>query len=472
MSNEKYKTLKNNTIIFTIGNIGSSLISFLLLPIFTNFLNAEEYGNIDLISISVTLFMPIFILNFTEVLIRFGLDKNYKIEKVISTVFITNIIIFIPIIIIIGAMNFYLEGKLIYLLFLFILLSINGLYELIKHYCRAIEKLSLYAFGDILYTVLFCFFNIYFIVYREMGIYGYFSGYIISQLIYILYISILTNIRQYLSFSFFSKSYLYDFLKYGIPLIPNSISFWIVNTSDRYIIKYFLGSAPLGIYSVANKIPQIITTLYSIFYKAWQISSIKEIKSEEVNKFYSQIFDILVKLMFLLCLSIILFIHFIMFLFIGSEFKYALYLIPILLLSTVFYTFTSFMSTIYLAHKRSKDVMKSTLLAAILNIILNLVFIGNYGVIAASITTLISYIFLFVYRYYNSKNLIHIKVNWINMIMFLLITFAMIYNIYTLNSEILLFFINLLLYSVFLYINRKDIYYLKNNLIKIYRKES
>ena len=95
MGNNKYKTLKKNTMIFAIGNMGSSFISFLLLPLFTNYLSAGEYGQIDFFIIGITLLIPIFTMNFTEVIIRFGLDKKYDMKKVISTVIYTVGLIFI-----------------------------------------------------------------------------------------------------------------------------------------------------------------------------------------------------------------------------------------------------------------------------------------------------------------------------------------------------------------------------------------
>ena len=60
-----------------------------------------------------------------------------------------------------------------------------------------------------------------------------------------------------------------EMLRYSVPLVPNAISWWIANVSDRLLILYFLGSAMNGIYAAANKIPTIYTTFFSVYNLAW-----------------------------------------------------------------------------------------------------------------------------------------------------------------------------------------------------------
>lgn len=57
-------------------------------------------------------------------------------------------------------------------------------------------------------------------------------------------------------------------LRYCIPLIPAAIFWWIMGVSDRYMVNWFLGSDANGIYSVAYKIPTILTILAAVFMDA------------------------------------------------------------------------------------------------------------------------------------------------------------------------------------------------------------
>ena len=149
----KYNTLKKNTIIFTIGNIGSSLISFLLIPLFTNYLTTTEYGRIDFITMLISLLIPIITLNFIESLIRFGVDKEYNYREVISTIIFSVLPIYgflLLLFLILININIIGEQSLIYLAIFFIV----SIYQFLQQYTRVIEKLIIYASSDILYTTI------------------------------------------------------------------------------------------------------------------------------------------------------------------------------------------------------------------------------------------------------------------------------------------------------------------------------
>jgi len=52
--NDKYKYLGKNTLIFAISSFGTKFMSFFLVPLYTNLLTTEEYGTVDLITVSYT----------------------------------------------------------------------------------------------------------------------------------------------------------------------------------------------------------------------------------------------------------------------------------------------------------------------------------------------------------------------------------------------------------------------------------
>ena len=65
-------------------------------------------------------------------------------------------------------------------------------------------------------------------------------------------------------------------LVYCVPLIPTAVFWWIMGVSDRYLVKWFVGSDANGIYAVAYKIPTILTILATVFMDAWQLSAVTE----------------------------------------------------------------------------------------------------------------------------------------------------------------------------------------------------
>lgn len=456
MSN-KYNTLKKNTIIFTVGNIGSSLISFILIPLFTNYLTTSEYGKIDFITMLISLIIPIVTLNFIEALIRFGIDKEYKSREVISTIIFSIIPIYIGLLLVsllLISLGVFSSKVLVYLLIFFIV----SIYQFLQQYTRVIEKLVVYATSDILYTVIFSTLNIIFIAKFKSGIKGYFISYIIAYLITSIFLIIKARIYRDIRLCLYNKKYLGEFIKYSTPLIPNNLSWWIVSVSDRFLIKIFCGYSNLGIYSIANKIPQILNTFYGLFFKAWQISSIKELGKEDTEKFYEQIFKYISKAMFTVGICILLGINIIFFIMIGDDFKEAINYVPILVLAIIFFTLASFLGSIYTAYKQSKNVLKSTILSAIINILLNILFMPLGGAIVACYSTLISYIFLFIYRLYDTRKFMKLEVDIKDLLISSLIFILMTINIGILKLSFNMNIINVLLFTIFLLINRKYCY--------------
>ena len=82
MGDNRNRYLMKNTIIFTLGNFGSKLISFFLIPLYTNVLTTTEYGVVDLVVTVGTVAVPVLTLNISESVMRFALDKDADKQKI------------------------------------------------------------------------------------------------------------------------------------------------------------------------------------------------------------------------------------------------------------------------------------------------------------------------------------------------------------------------------------------------------
>ena len=85
----------------------------------------------------------------------------------------------------------------------------------------------------------------------------------------------------------FQKVQLKQALKYAIPLIPNSISWWIINVSDRTMITIIMNSSFNGIYSVANRFATAFVSLYTVFNLSWTESASLNINDKDKDKFFT-----------------------------------------------------------------------------------------------------------------------------------------------------------------------------------------
>ena len=159
--------------------------------------------------------------------------------------------------------------------------------------------------------------------------------------------------------------------------------------------------------------------------------------------------------MFTVGICILLGINVIFFIMIGEEFKDAINYVPVLVLAIIFFTLASFLGSIYTAYKKSKNVLKSTIISAVINIALNILFMPFWGAIVSCYSTLASYLFLFIYRLYDSRQFMKLKIDVKDLIISSLIFILMTINIGIFKLSLITFIINVILFIMYIVINRK-----------------
>lgn len=104
-------------------------------------------------------------------------------------------------------------------------------------------------------------------------------------------------------------------IRFSIPLIPSAILWVITCFSDRLFLRYMPGPAGLvgdtaaGIYGISSKIPNLISTISTVFFQAWNMSAIEENNSKDRNHFYTKVFDTFQSSMFIASSVIIVFVR-------------------------------------------------------------------------------------------------------------------------------------------------------------------
>ena len=214
------------------------------------------------------------------------------------------------------------------------------------------------------------------------------------------------------------------------------ISWWIVSASDRTIISAVIGIAQNGIYSAANKFSGVFTTLYSVFNLTWTESASININSEDRDEFFSKILDFVIRFFGCLCLGTIAVMPFVFNILINEKFAEAYYQIPILILGSVFNILVSFVGSIYVAKKLTKEIAKTSIISAVINIFVNIVLIKSIGLYAASISTVIAYALMFIYRWIDVKKYVKFNVNKILMFALIIMYGVTIFTYYLKNSMI------------------------------------
>lgn len=400
--------LIKNTIIFAIGNFGSKLITFFLVPLYTNILTLSEYGTIDLINVISTVIIPLITLNISEAILRYSMDTEIDKDKVLNigiTIFATASLLGIlsyPILSI-----FYREAKALILIILFTLTAMSS--HILLYSLRGREKLIDYSIISILQTFFIAFFNILFLVKFKAGINGYVLAYIFSNLITSFMCLAKLNIFKILKNFCFDKKIAKEMIKYSIILIPNSLMWWIMNSLDRVMVTSMISIDANGIYAVSYKIPTIVITVTSIFNQAWMFSAVKEKESKDKTEYTNKIYSALFYTIVTISIGLLLILKPLLKVYVGNEFYSAWKYTPVLIIGTVFLTLGTFISNEYTAHKDSMGFLKSSSIGAIVNLILNFISIPLIGIQGAAIATCISYICVYTYRIVDTRKYLKLK---------------------------------------------------------------
>lgn len=410
MSNKKTKTLLVNTGIFAIANILTKVISFILVPLFTYYLSTEEYGIIDTITVTSSLLLPLMTVCIYEAVLRFGMKKGIDKNEVMTA---SLFIVFCGVLVLLLAYPFVsrIFGiKLLYLQFCLILVF-DEIISILNTFAKTIGKIAECAILSVIRTIVYLSLSILFVTVLRLKVDGYLVAIIISQFItisiYVLKEKIWIYVNSYICFDL-----LKSMLSYSIPLMINGVMWWVMQSSDKYEIIYFLGMSSAGIYAVANKVPSIITMLHSTFFQAWQLSAIEEFNSNDAARYYSMIFNKYANIAFLVSICLIISVKPIFLYVLQSSYKVSWQYTLLLILASLFYSFSSFFGSVYSASERTMGALVTSTVGAILNIVLNFALIPFIGIQGASLTTFISYFVMWMLRVIDTRRIIRIRIKW------------------------------------------------------------
>ena len=410
--NEKFKYLFKNIGFLTIGQFGTKLLSFFLVPLYTNILTTSEYGIYDLFTTTVNLLIPILTLNISEGIAIFALDKETDKAEIMNVALryaIRGGLIVTVFVVVIKKMNL-LETMNDYWFFLPILFFFTILSTIFSEFARGLEKVKELSIGGLIGSGTMIVLNVIFLVILKLGMLGYFLATIIGLLIQIICLFFLCEIWKYIKKAI-NRDLKNEMKEYTVPLIANSIGWWINNSSDKYVVTVICGIVENGIYSVAYKIPSILNIIQSIFAQAWSISAIKEFDSKDSKGFFSLMYSYYNYILTIMCSLIIIFDKFMASFLYAKDFYVAWRYVPFLTISIIFGALSGFLGGFFGAVKNSKIFAKSTIISAIVNTLLNLTLVRFIGALGAAVATMVCYYLVWIIRYIDVRKYIAIKIN-------------------------------------------------------------
>lgn len=408
----KEKKLIRDTAIYGIGNFGVKLVAFFMLPIYTSYFTPVEYGKWDIINTTISMVIPFITFELVSATYRWLLSEKEKDEKIkiFTTGLISigrNIIIFD--IIMVTILCFI---KISYGWSILILTNISMVFSYFQQCCRGLGYNKVFVMSGILNTLFTIMLNLIFMFVFNLRLESFIYSSIISCGIvsYILWIK--CEFKKYYNSSQYCKELFTKLLKYSMPMIPGAISWWIMNVSDRYIVAYYLGAEANGIYAIANKIPSLVVMISSVFFLAWKDNVINQYDSEDAGKYNSKIFKYYFRLMTIGTMVLIASSKLLLKILVSSDFFIVWKYSGFLLIGTLFNTFSQFWGACYHASKQTSSILKTSIVGAIVNVLMNIALIKYFGLYAASISTVVAFFIMWISRVFDRSKKFEIRIDY------------------------------------------------------------
>ncbi len=456
MSREK--EFAKNTFILAIGRYFPKIFALITIPIVTAGLTKSEYGTYDLITTLVSLLLPIVTLQIQAAAFRFLIDARgdeEKSGKIISNIFfftittstITVIIFFL----------IYNKVSVVSRLLICGYFFADIIYLMLGQIARGLSYNKIYSTSAIIVSFMNA--TLIFVTLKivNYGLNGVLFAYFVAQAVACVYIIYKIKLKPYIKIRDVSKSTLKELISYSWPMIPNNLSSWILKISDRLIITSVCGPEANAVYAVANKIPYLLSDAQSIMVMGWQENASIAANDKDSSDYYSKMFETMFKLVISATYALVAATPIMFKILIKGDYSDAYCEMPILIVAMFFYCMSSFLGGIYVAYKKTKSVAWTTALAAVINLVIDILLVKKLGIRAGSLSTLVAYVFLFVYRMFDVLKIKKIKYNYVELV--LLVGVLVIMNCMTFQRNIMLDIINMVIALLMIIVCNKTLLY-------------
>lgn len=393
------KQLIKNTLVISLGQFLSQFFNVILIPLITGRLSKIEYGNYDFILTVVAFLLPIATLQIHSAAFRFLIDArgdNKTSQRIVTNICLFTTLTSTIVIFIISIVWHQFSIYIRLLLALYLYFDIFNV--MLGQVARGLDNNKAFSFASVILSACKTLFIVIALAIFDLGLSGIILAIVLSYGVANIYLFTIIGINKYISLDEISIVEIKKLISYSLPMVPNNMSSWVLNVSDRLIITIFLGVEANAIYAAANNIPNILNVARGVIVMAWQEGASIAVNDEDAPAYFSKSFSKMFSLAAGITACVIGLMPALFAVLIKGGYNEAYVQMPILLIGVFYGCMSAFQGGIYIAHMKTKSVGITTMIAAIINIVVDLMLIKTIGVFAGSISTLVSYLFLFTYR--------------------------------------------------------------------------
>lgn len=423
-------------LVYFVGNLSTRLLSVIMVPIYAYYVQVKELGEYDYITAITGIATPIVYCAIWESILKYGILKRKKGENV-NSVFSTALMFLIWMTLaslFFCAIHFVLFKSLIYVIYIFLLILVQGSCTLWQFSTRALGESKIYVQSSILGSVVMIFLDIFFIVFYTLDFNALVISYILSQISIIISLELKCKLFVRFSKVLISRNLLRIMIIFSFPLVINNISLWLYNGGSKIIIKNFIGAEANGMYSFASKFSMLISLFSSVLSMAvieqsYSYKSLDDYKKQmsniiaNISKWYFSL--IAISLPFLYILYSLLFIKTDYF----PSRDYILYL----LLGALFTSLSNNFGSSFQVTDNTRKILYTTISGAALSLIFSLITVETLGIYGVLIGGAIGPLLMMLLRSFYAKKTTGLKIKWRENLFIL--TFVFVEYVFLYNTE-------------------------------------
>ena len=389
---------------YVFSNLLLKGISFITTPLFTRLLTKTDIGYYSNFSSWFNILLIVVTLDLSASIYLAVFDKKDSIDEYVSSILVlssASTLLFYFVVLAFKAFFlsvFKVEDYTLHIMFLS--LAVFPAITMYSTKCRVTGSFKTVVFLSLLSCALSTFFSLILVFHYRLGVAGRIYGTYVPQ--------ILLNFLVYLLILLKGKRVNPRVWKYALtlslPLIFHDLAHIVLASSDRIMITQMLGTVDTASYSIAYACGSIVSLLFSSLNGAWSPWAYSCMDGNDscilrrVVKPYTVFFIVIVFVGMFFAPELLWIMG-------GSAYMTALPLIPVVMVSYIYVFIYSFYVNIEFFYKKQKTIAIGTICAALLNLVLNYLFLPMYGYPAAAYTTLAGYVFLFLYNYLFVKHM-------------------------------------------------------------------
>jgi len=412
----KYKNLLLNVGLFLLSAISTKLITFILIPLYTTYLTNAQYGITDMAYTIISLVGPITSCSINDAVVRYVVDDEQNTKRYVTlgtwitilSCLIAGLLLPFTDLPVFGGLGKY---KLWFFLN-FITWSFNGLFSTTM---RGLNHVKLITRTSIFSGLVTGASALIFIGGLHFKTEGYFISIILGGGIGALQYLFSGKLYRYIGFPKLKsdKALLWKMLLFSLPLVPNAVFWWVGNSVNRFFITSMLGIGASGLFAAASKIPNLMNMVSTIFWQAWSLSAFQEYRKSNISGFFTNVFAVFKAMTAVAGSTVIVLSPWLASFLLQKKFFDAWPIIPLLVFAFCFSVLSGFYGTVFTTGMKTKYLLITTGVAAVIVAVGTWLLIPLYGLSGAAYAMILSNFVMLVMRIFEVRLFMDIKVNWL-----------------------------------------------------------